>query len=610
MQTKNKAIFKMSSAILLTIVLSISTICNGYAQTCESSSKKISKEALGVMYKAAASGDLVKVQTIIEKKGMDVNQRLKNKQTALIIATYNGQPEVVKYLLQNGADVNLQNKWNNAALHDTGIKDHAEIAMMLIKAGADINQKGQNGYTPLHHACTKESISAANVFVKNGAKINALDEYGRPPIMLASWNGNPGLFKVLASNGADINFTDENGNGIAKNLARSGSNEALAVLLDKKVEINTPDKEGMLPIHYAVKYRHPKTVAMLVSANNDINAKENSFGNTPLHLAAINGDAWSYKILLKNGANTNITNNNNKKPLDYAIKYGHTDVVNLLAEQKLASKKDVKLTADNRLKIYDPVNTNEARVIYAGHSGWIIQTTEKVLVFDYWANNEAPNPGFSNGTFSAEDMSGKEVYVFASHDHGDHYDPAIHEWASTVKNIHYIYGFDPAKSWVHTKEGYNGPKYTFIQENTSQNVMDVKVTTIKSNDTGQGFLVETDGISIWHPGDHAWFAAEDEEVFKKEIDFVASINNQIDFAFLPVIGCPSRWQKDYIIEGFFYSIDQLHPKTVYPMHSFRNEHLLKEFAQLADQRNSSAKIICVENKGDFDLYTGNTVAIK
>jgi hypothetical protein len=46
------------------------------------------------------------------------------------------------------------------------------------------------------------------------------------------------------------------------------------------------------------------------------------------------------------------------------------------------------------------------------------------------------------------------------------------------------------------------------------------------------------------------------------------------------------------------------------MHAFQNEHKLKEFAQLAEERKSPANIVCVENKGDHNLYSRNAVASK
>ncbi len=610
MKTKLKDLAMFSVVILLVIAFCTAVVVDVYAQSCEKTSNTLSKETLDAMYNAAQDGDLELVKSMIEKKGMDVNQRLINQQTALIVATYNGQVDVAGYLLKKGADVSLRNKWNNAALHDTGLKDRVKLAHLLIKFGADVNQKGQNGYTPLHHACQEQNANVAKVFIDNGADVNARDDYGQPPIMIVSWNGNIEIMQALVDHGADVNFAGEDGYSVLHSLSRNGRNEALSIVLAKNANVNRADQMGMLPVHNAVKYRHSEAAALLIENTKDINAVESNFGNTPFHIAAINGDITSSKILMKAGARADIENNEGKIPLDYAVQYGHDDLVELMISQGMAKKSDLKKTAENRLLIDQPVNKGEAKVVYAGHSGWFIQTENKVLIFDYWANNEADQPSLTNGTFNSNEMQGKEVYVFVSHDHQDHYDQAINEWANQVKSINYIYGFDPKTSWVHEKTGYDGPEFTRIKDNSTQKVNDVKVTTITSNDTGQGFLVEADGITIWHPGDHAWFSAEDEEAFKKEIDFIATKGSQIDFAFLPVIGCPSRWTKEYIIEGFFYSIEKLKPKTVYPMHAFQSEYLLKEFAELAQQRNNPTEIICVENKGDNHVFTGSAMASK
>lgn len=90
-QMKKRRISAVLVAILLCTVLSLS----GFSQTCDKAEAKISKEALDVMYNAAAKGDLATIQILVEKKGVDVNQRLEYKQTALIMATYNGHAEVV-----------------------------------------------------------------------------------------------------------------------------------------------------------------------------------------------------------------------------------------------------------------------------------------------------------------------------------------------------------------------------------------------------------------------------------------------------------------------------------------------------------------------------------
>lgn len=268
------------------------------------------------------------------------------------------------------------------------------------------------------------------------------------------------------------------------------------------------------------------------------------------------------------------------------------------------------LAKENQSSGIVTVNNGEARVVYCGHSGWAVQTEKHLLIFDYWNINKADNPGLANGSICPKEIQDQDVIVFVSHDHTDHYDTSIYKWADDVKNISYVYGFKAEESWIHKENGYHGPEYVYIGNNQSKQVDNVMITAFKSTDTGQGFLVSTDGMTIYHPGDHAWFSSEDEANFKKEVDFIAGKEQSIDIAFLPVSGCPSRWKKEFIVEGFFYSIDKLNPAQVFPMHTFQQEYIMKEFAEMADTRKIENQIVCTENKGDSFLYTKTMVASK
>jgi len=61
-----------------------------------------------------------------------------------------------------------------------------------------------------------------------------------------------------------------------------------------------------------------------------INVNSRSGGWTPLHVAAGAGNVDTVTALLEAGANINAKNNGNRTPLDYAIQYNHTEVINLL----------------------------------------------------------------------------------------------------------------------------------------------------------------------------------------------------------------------------------------------------------------------------------------
>ena len=53
------------------------------------------------------------------------------------------------------------------------------------------------------------------------------------------------------------------------------------------------------------------------------------------------------------------------------------------------------------------------KVTFIEHSGFMVEMEQNVLLFDYY---QGEIPSFDGS---------KTLYVFASHSHADHYDPAI-----------------------------------------------------------------------------------------------------------------------------------------------------------------------------------------
>ena len=550
------------------------------------------------------------LENLLDENPGLIGLRLKNEETLLTIAAWQGNPELAKYLVENGIDVNMRNKWDNTALHNAAQRGNTEIVSLLLAHSAAIDARGTSGNTPLAFAALDEHPETAKLLLDAGCLPDTRNDYNQTPLLMASWNGNPKLAWMLTAKGADVNHDPGNGNSVLHNLAANGNLESVKIALAKGADPNRTDENGYLPLHNAAINRNSDVVKELVKHTADIDLQEKTLGNTALHIAAINGDLISSKTLVEAGAKTGSRNNSGKIPADYAVKYGYTDLVKYFVDYKLAPEASLKLAQEYRDNALASIAGDEAKVIYCGHSGWAVETENHFLIFDYWSEAHSPDPALVNGSISPEELIDKNVIVFVSHDHTDHYDPAIHAWADKIRNIHYVYGFRPEESWIYKEKGYEGPDYVYIDDDHQTVIDGVEVTSFKSTDSGQGFLVVSDGISIYHPGDHAWFAEEDEQPFKKEVDFIAGKTDNIDIAFLPVTGCPSRWKKEYIIAGFMYSLEKLNPDQVYPMHALHREYTLKEFAELAEEKQNTSQIVCTENIGDAFIFNKSMVAAK
>jgi L-ascorbate metabolism protein UlaG (beta-lactamase superfamily) len=165
---------------------------------------------------------------------------------------------------------------------------------------------------------------------------------------------------------------------------------------------------------------------------------------------------------------------------------------------------------------------------YLYHSGFATKVGDRCLVFDYWKS--APRNGsFSDGVVDADEIKGKETFFFASHAHGDHYNPAIFNFAAP--NVHYIlsddipFRKDALMIGKFQKASYHG----------------LEIETLDSTDQGVAFLVTVGGIAIYHAGDLNWWRWEDdtpEEEKQMKDWYFGSIGRlkgrKIDLAFIPV----------------------------------------------------------------------------
>jgi hypothetical protein len=128
--------------------------------------------------------------------------------------------------------------------------------------------------------------------------------------------GNLEDMEKALENGADVNATNNYGNTPLNIAVINGHTKIMNKLLDHS-EINISFYKGLLST--AIIFDHPGTARSLLNRQEiDPNIKDND-GNTPLHIAAINGHLKVVKELLKYPKiNANAMNNDEETPYDVA----------------------------------------------------------------------------------------------------------------------------------------------------------------------------------------------------------------------------------------------------------------------------------------------------
>lgn len=227
------------------------------------------------------------------------------------------------------------------------------------------------------------------------------------------------------------------------------------------------------------------------------------------------------------------------------------------------------------------------KITYIGHSGFLVELPDTVLLFDYYEGEMPDIP------------KDKKLLVFASHRHPDHFNKEIFQLAKDRKNIAFILSGDIWKSRVpvEVKEYtvHLKPREEWICE-------EVEVHTLKSTDEGVAFVVKTHGKTIYHAGDlNDWRWKEESEEWncKMRADFQNYIEPlrkmKIDAAFVPL---DPRQEENYTL-GIEYFLELAEVTRVYPMHFWEDFTVIERWLMEHPEHPKRDRIVKISESGEI-----------
>lgn len=210
------------------------------------------------------------------------------------------------------------------------------------------------------------------------------------------------------------------------------------------------------------------------------------------------------------------------------------------------------------------LSKGQCRFQYLYNSGFAIETENYYLIIDYYKESAlVTNERFPN----------KNIFVFVTHNHDDHFNPIIYNW-SKDNNIQYIVHEDVPNT--------STSNVLLVVPNQHYSLGNMIIETLGSTDSGVSFLISVDNLTIFHSGDLNWWKwkgksqeihQQEETDFKREIHKM--LGRKLDIAFVPVDPRLEEYY-DLAVKYFAKTIDV---KTIVPMH-FRDS--LEPIQQLAD----------------------------
>lgn len=207
-------------------------------------------------------------------------------------------------------------------------------------------------------------------FIGAGMPAGALNTYDNSTLFYALKSGQKEIFNLLVKKGADIDYVNNRSQNLMQVAIELGYTDLIKDLIESNINLLFVDSNGWSAIHYAIEKKNIELVFLLADKQPALLNYKNKFGNTPvllaldkaiknndrelivlakmllkdeeflnitnavgntaLHFSTMLNDYELTKYILELGANPNIKNAKDWRPIDIALKNNNVDMANLL----------------------------------------------------------------------------------------------------------------------------------------------------------------------------------------------------------------------------------------------------------------------------------------
>ncbi len=232
---------------------------------------------------------------LMVKYKININRSQAAYGTPLQSVSFRSDPQMAKFLLQNGATLDLFSAIGLDKRKE--VKQYLDFARFL-GIEKHLFQSAYLRRRPLNWAARFGRQELVALLLSRGANVNELPGSLSPPLHDAIEGGHLEIVKFLISQGADVDGLSEYGWSPIQRAAYLDLREITKYLLEKKAKVDSPLRERQAII------------------NGDFAFKESR--NTPLHLAAEQGNTDLIELLVAYGAKLDIKNADKQTPLELA----------------------------------------------------------------------------------------------------------------------------------------------------------------------------------------------------------------------------------------------------------------------------------------------------
>ncbi|XP_046578687.1 uncharacterized protein LOC124286366 [Haliotis rubra] len=275
------------------------------------------------------------VTVMCKRGGFDVEYAIDGT-TLLLIAAKSRNPKVFNFLIRKGADISVTDRKGNTCLHYACESGSMALTTKVVETcPALINFMGFDNLTPAM-ICTKRGQLDILKFLKQkGADLTVTG--GKDCLHFSSENGNLSTVNFLISLKLfDVNKKEKSLSQTAVMFAAKGGHEDVYLrLLSEGADLTITDAYNTDCLMLACEGGNISIVKHILSMKTfDINRRGGTSNQTPIMMALDNRDYDVYHLLVSEGADLTIKDEDNRDCLMVACQVGNISIVKHILSMK------------------------------------------------------------------------------------------------------------------------------------------------------------------------------------------------------------------------------------------------------------------------------------